>query len=186
MVFEPEKETSSELDLSLFSISIQPPEPPGALTPPLRTAASIPFQWEEAPGKPRHCNTESKPHIATTLELPPRLLTEAKFNLASTTVLDHVPEMGRSLFVTYSFRSPEDWGKKIIKNSRVGYFGSNRWGSFGKSKDVVVGDISSSSIGCESPNDGESKVKITRVRRRRSSFLDLSPTKSHLLVSQSN
>lgn len=148
MGFEQEKEANTELNLSLFSLPIKPQEPPGALTPPLRTTASIPFQWEEAPGKPRHCNTESKPQTSRTLELPPRLLTESKVayntntnknnNLCSpTTVLDG-PEIGRSLFVSYSFRSPDNLGTRISSENRAGFFrGSSRWGSFRKKKEVV-------------------------------------------------
>lgn len=189
MGFKTEKETSIELNLSLFSLPSKPQEPPEALTPPLRTIASIPFQWEEAPGKPRHCNAESKPQSARTLELPPRLVSEPKLaqnnNAASpTTVLDG-PEMGRSLFVSYSFRSPESLGRRISRESRAGYFGgSSRWGSFRKNKDVVEANFdispSSSKFGA---GDGEAaKVKISSVRRR-NSFLSLSQTKSPLLVS---
>ncbi|XP_019167137.1 PREDICTED: uncharacterized protein At4g00950-like isoform X1 [Ipomoea nil] len=42
--------------LPLFSIPpMQSPEHPGMLTPPLHTAVSVPFRWEEQPGKPRPC-----------------------------------------------------------------------------------------------------------------------------------
>ncbi|KAJ6679843.1 DUF688 FAMILY PROTEIN [Salix purpurea] len=36
----------------------QSPERSGTLTPPLHSSASVPFRWEEEPGKPReHCPT---------------------------------------------------------------------------------------------------------------------------------
>lgn len=59
---------------SSSSSSLHSPDPPGMRTPPLYTLASVPFRWEEEPGKPRPCtalipfptNTEPK-----SLELPP-------------------------------------------------------------------------------------------------------------------
>lgn len=51
--------------LSLFSLPKKPPELPGMVTPPLQTAVSVPFQWEEAPGRPRpSCTRDSKPPSA--------------------------------------------------------------------------------------------------------------------------
>lgn len=202
------KEPSTTLKLSLFSLPRQPPEPSGTLTPPLRTSASVPFQWEEAPGKPRHCKTESKPKSARSLELPPRLLSEnAKVvNLPSpTTVLDGPDHLGRSLSFTYSFRNnSETLGKRVISRDGGGYFGSRRWGSFRKStKEAVLGpsfSISSyvaaggdqsqtsgvstaGSCGVQFGGGDHANVKITRVRRR-GSLLNLSHNKSQLLVSE--
>lgn len=201
------KEPSTTLKLSLFSLPGQPPEPSGTLTPPHRTSASIPFQWEEAPGKPRHCNTESKPKSVRSLELPPRLLSETAkvLNLPSpTTVLDGPDHVGRSMSFTFSFRNnSESLGKRVMSKDVGGYFGSRRWGSFRKStKEAVVGssfDISSyvdgggdqsqtSSVsttgsGVQFAGSDHANVKITRVRRR-GSLLNLSHTKSHLLVSE--
>ncbi|EXC21430.1 hypothetical protein L484_011872 [Morus notabilis] len=184
--------------LSLFSLPRQTPEPLGWMSPPLRTSASVPFLWEEAPGKPRRCTTyatEPAEEITTkSLGLPPRLLAEVKFtNMPSpTTVLDG-PDVGRSL--SFSFRSPESLSRKVARSERNGYFGSARWGSFRKSKGVLGAsfDFSSSRVddgGGEvngvvfGGGDGDhGKVKLARVRRR-SSFLSLSHTKSssHLLV----
>lgn len=60
--------------LSLFSLPYKPPIPDG-LTPPLNTAAAIPFLWEEAPGKPRSIVSGDPPKSKTvrSLDLPPRL-----------------------------------------------------------------------------------------------------------------
>ncbi|KAK9145606.1 hypothetical protein Sjap_005509 [Stephania japonica] len=75
--------TSSEPTpkLSLFSLphpSLFPPpsdEPPGMLTPPLRPPGSVPFLWEEAPGKPiRASPRASASDEPKCLDLPPRLL----------------------------------------------------------------------------------------------------------------
>lgn len=195
---EPVKEPSTAFKLSLFSLPTKPLEPSGTLTPPLRTRASIPFQWEEAPGKPRHhCSTiESKPSCARTLELPPRLLKEAKvidFPFPTTALDSNGPEVGRSLSFTFSFRntSESNWGKRVSKDG-AGYLGSRRWGSFRKTKEAIAPrfEISSScSTGFEKTVIGSgvggcdnAKVKITRIRRR-GSLLSLSNTKSHLLVS---
>jgi hypothetical protein len=48
--------------LSLPTTTTRPCFSSEAPTPPPRTAAiSIPFKWEEAPGKPRPCHRESEP-----------------------------------------------------------------------------------------------------------------------------
>ncbi|KAJ0102873.1 hypothetical protein Patl1_05184 [Pistacia atlantica] len=170
--------------LSLFSFPMSKgQEPPGMLTPPVNIPASIPFQWEEAPGKPRNsCVTQSKPKPASArcLELPPRLLCETKMiNIPSpTTVLDG-PDVGRSLSYTLSFRR----GGSLRRENKEGLlFWSSRWGSFKKNKVNVGGrnsdilDSSAASGGGDGGSDGGAKVKITRVRKRSVSFLSL---KSH-------
>ncbi|KAM7463671.1 hypothetical protein LguiA_031792 [Lonicera macranthoides] len=67
--------------LCLYSLPTKPPDPPGLLTPPLHTLVSIPFQWEEAPGKPRTTAEAGPPasklKAARSLDLPPRLITES-------------------------------------------------------------------------------------------------------------
>ncbi|OVA08233.1 Protein of unknown function DUF688 [Macleaya cordata] len=135
-----EPEASSTPKLSLFSLPMnQSPEPPGMLTPPLRPPASVPFLWEEAPGKPR---TSDKPRSDTArcLELPPRLLTEVKItNLPSpTTVLEGPYIVGRSSSYSASFSRLEstERGQLVLGHSKRenykerggggGYFGS--WG----------------------------------------------------------
>ncbi|KAJ4823622.1 hypothetical protein Tsubulata_039713 [Turnera subulata] len=77
----------------------------GTLTPPHHSLASVPFRWEEEPGKPRGCNTAPCTPMdlsLKTLELPPRLFLDA--NVPSpTTVLDG-PDVGRQRFQSSSFR----------------------------------------------------------------------------------
>lgn len=63
---EEEAEEALIPKLSLSSLPRKPREqPPGTVTPPLYTTVSIPFQWEEAPGRPRSfCSIESEPPSA--------------------------------------------------------------------------------------------------------------------------
>ncbi|XP_027333246.1 uncharacterized protein LOC113848068 [Abrus precatorius] len=156
------------LKLSLLTLS-RPNVPPELPTPPPRTAASVPFQWEEAPGKPRPCHTRSEPKgsdgVARTLELPPRLvLLETKVS-SPTTVLDG-PYVGRAMSFTSSYRSSKDtWNAN---------FASSRWS--GSKNPEGSFDFSNWSV------EGTRKVKITRVRRR-GSFFSLSHGSSHLLAS---
>ncbi|CAJ1972262.1 unnamed protein product [Sphenostylis stenocarpa] len=152
--------TPPKLSLLTISRASMLPELP---TPPPRTAVSVPFEWEEAPGKPRPCHSRSKPKasgdVARTLELPPRLVSlEAKAS-SPTTVLDG-PYVGRAMSFTSSYRPPKDtWNAN---------FASKRWSAL-KKNDPGEGrfDFSSWTV------DGTHKVKITRVRRR-GSFLSLS------------
>lgn len=101
--------------LSFFALPMQTsPEPAGTLTPPLRTAGSVPFLWEEAPGKPRLTwqQLEMKAASSKGLDLPPRLQSEVKAAAAAamsspTTVLDG-PDVTRTLsFSFYREISPE-------------------------------------------------------------------------------
>ncbi|KAJ6887858.1 hypothetical protein NC652_028990 [Populus alba x Populus x berolinensis] len=54
--------------------------PARMLTSPIHTLASVPFKWEDAPGKPRPpCMPQSdEPKIDRCSELPPRLLAKAQ------------------------------------------------------------------------------------------------------------
>ncbi|XP_057531357.1 uncharacterized protein At4g00950 isoform X1 [Amaranthus tricolor] len=88
--------------LPLFSLqSSKSPQHSGNLTSPLHTSASVPFKWEEHPGKPLPCLTLALPSENTpikTLELPPRLLNETKFTKtpSPTTVLEGPYNIGKS------------------------------------------------------------------------------------------
>ncbi|KAK0592299.1 hypothetical protein LWI29_016877 [Acer saccharum] len=198
--------------LALFSFPSKGKEVPPA--PPVHTGASVPFQWEEAPGKPRLGCTESKPSstVARSLELPPRLvLTDHHHQIkvnnngsSPTTVLEG-PYVGRSLSYTFSsrkggsFRSPgEGWGKgnssRQSNNKERVMFGSSRWVTTTtttttvKKNDKVLGGTfdffpSDNEIGHGSRGGGNTKVKITRVRKRSGSFRNLSNSTSHLWTS---
>ncbi|KAJ1378684.1 hypothetical protein SESBI_47581 [Sesbania bispinosa] len=93
------------------------PERSGMVTPPLHTSASVPFGWEEEPGKPRPCTalvSFSNP-TPKCLELPPRLLTDANLTKqpSPTTVLEG-PYMG-------SRRMNEDfYGSFSVERGQLG------------------------------------------------------------------
>ncbi|KAI4319963.1 hypothetical protein MLD38_033494 [Melastoma candidum] len=197
--------------LSIFTLPRpKPPEPPGLLTPPLHLGAAVPFQWEEAPGKPLPCLSRS-PHnppaitggAKRCLDLPPGLLHNNQGAIMAvtnhvtvpspTTVLEGPDPCPRKrLTSTWSFR-------RAGSRERMP-FGSTRWAglSFGyrvlsdERKDVRGGHNCGSGISlseffccdCEQDAGGidDTKVKITRVRRRRS-FLSLSPRNSHIWAS---
>ncbi|KAK8974224.1 hypothetical protein V6N11_034593 [Hibiscus sabdariffa] len=123
MGFESEKESSRLPLFSSLHAHMVSPERPGTLTPPLRSSASVsvPFLWEEEPGKPKACATVTPfpdDFAGKCLELPPRLLMlqEANNNnklCSPTTVLDD-PYMGRARFQSSSFR--------MVKSERYGSF----------------------------------------------------------------
>lgn len=123
----PEKlEVISELKLPLYTIRKAPsPEKIGAASPP---AASIPFRWEEEPGKPKPCTDLSTVSIAEDfapkfLELPPRLAAmDAKFNKehSPTTVLDG-PYIGRSWrFQSFRLGKHSSPAAELLDGSDIG------------------------------------------------------------------
>ncbi|KFK29302.1 hypothetical protein AALP_AA7G115600 [Arabis alpina] len=74
--------------LPLFSIPLnRASETPGLATPPVNIAGSVPFVWEEAPGKPL-VSELVQAKLVRCLELPPRLIFPAMNELSPTTVLD--------------------------------------------------------------------------------------------------
>ncbi|GAB2265059.1 hypothetical protein Dimus_000126 [Dionaea muscipula] len=107
---EPVDSSTPKLNLALLARHKPPQaEPPGMVTPPLQAMVSVPFLWEEAPGRPRlrpnhkpsnSCGSSPlKPKSARCLELPPGLSTEAhgpeRTSSPMTTVLDG-SELGRA------------------------------------------------------------------------------------------
>ncbi|CAA0831380.1 Unknown protein [Striga hermonthica] len=96
--------------LPLSSVATQSPDhhhPP----PPLETQASVPFKWEEQPGKPRPCtDIITLPGPARLPEPPPCRLTLTKMP-SPTTVLDgpYVYSVARPRFSSFRlFREPFD------------------------------------------------------------------------------
>lgn len=185
--------------LSLFSLSNQVKEPPGMLTPPLHTPASIPFLWEEAPGKPlvsTYTTTTSgtSTNLARCLELPPRLATqEAKtadmpLTFSPSTVLEG-PYLRRTLSAREGFRSFQDIGslskrREISDKGSSGYFGGSSWRKKNSKRNTRVCEDScvisppSSSSSTVGDTEGHANVKITRIKRT-GSFFSLSTSKSH-------
>ena len=202
---EAEPELSSIPKLPLFSIPPAPsPEHPGMLTPPYQTSLSVPFRWEEQPGKPRPCTDlatfSSLSDLAPKcLELPPRLFLETK--LASPTTVLEGPYVGRPKFQSSSFRmssecygsfSPEKGSLGAMVLSKRGFkakgcFDSWRRRVFLKGNKEVSGGsyVFPSYVDREIDNGGvgeRTEVKMTRIKRG-GSFSSLTSTRSHLWVS---
>ncbi|XP_044492614.1 uncharacterized protein At4g00950-like [Mangifera indica] len=189
-------EQSSTPKLSLlFStpVGMESPERPGMITPPLYSSASVPFRWEEEPGKPKTCTTLTTYSNPKCLELPPRLLL---MEPSPTTVLDG-PYMGRSKIQTYSFRlntsecygsfrrnsfSPErdQHGAIVISKKgqkEKGFLGS--WRKKGK-RDVGGGSyVFPSSVDRESDCSREDEGRNVTGIRRTGSFSTLSARRSN-------
>ncbi|KAK6155572.1 hypothetical protein DH2020_009820 [Rehmannia glutinosa] len=192
-------EPNSTPKLTLSKLPCKPIREPiiQMLTPPLHPSVSIPFRWEEAPGKPRSTAVAADPatetlaaaknKVARCLDLPPRLLQDdAKITImpSPATVLDG-PYVGRSLSLacTFSFRkgpviAGREEGLRPAKKSGGGNFGSGRWGSFRDEEKLDRGSFDLSHTLGEIFRR-ENNVKITRVRRRRS-FFNLSTVNSNL------
>lgn len=92
------------------------PERSGTVTPPLQTSGSVPFRWEQEPGKPKLCNalvTYINP-ADKSLELPPRLLVVPSPNL-----LQQGPCVTSNRFRSPSFRIEDNtkcYGSSGAKN----------------------------------------------------------------------
>ncbi|CAA7050202.1 unnamed protein product [Microthlaspi erraticum] len=148
--------------LPLFSIPLnRASQTPGLATPPVNIAGTVPFLWEEAPGKPR-VSDENKPPasklnaggVVRCLELPPRLFFPGANEPSPTTVLDGPYDLPcRSLSV---IRRSEKESEGRLEFSR--------------------------SMNGRCCDGGGTTVKISRVRRK-GSLLNLSPSKSQFLVS---
>ncbi|XP_077228952.1 uncharacterized protein At4g00950-like isoform X2 [Tasmannia lanceolata] len=196
-------EPSSTPKLTFSSLPSQPREPSGMLTPPFRLPVSVPFIWEEAPGKPRACS--AKPSGAKSLDLPPRLLTEIRMTTlpSPTTVLDG-PYVGRSVSCTslreigrknlFEIYSPEKGQFRKRKEEKfVGFWRKNRERRSKGEASLMISSSSSSSLNSSSSSPttsnglisrdrnasgDETKVKITRFRRN-NSLLNISDRSTH-------
>ncbi|KAJ8529302.1 hypothetical protein K7X08_036137 [Anisodus acutangulus] len=140
-------DTSPTLKLPLFLVNT--PEDLGMSTP-LHTFASIPFSWEEKPGKPHPCtdiiplpnnNIFNEPKLC--LEPPPRLynyyMESTKTFLSPTTVLDG----------PYITSKPKFFSFRLLRDRR------RRQGSFDSSASSETGQLSAFVLG--SKNKVESK-----------------------------
>lgn len=153
----------------------KPREPPRNMkTPPLRSSVSIPFRWEEAPGKPRAATPPYSRNktIARGLDLPPRLMLpdDPKFTImpSPTTVLDG-PYVGRSLSLacTFSFRKGPASGREEGLRPAKRNFGSGRWGSF---REEAKGNFDFPHSLGDIFKSEDNVMKATRVKRKRSFF----------------
>ncbi|KAK8693630.1 hypothetical protein V6N13_071205 [Hibiscus sabdariffa] len=207
---EAEEESSYIPKLRLLSVShaqMHSPERSGTLTPPFYvSAASVPFHWEEEPGKPKPCTTlaafSSTPNEPAQkyLELPPRLLLDAKITkLSSPTTVLEGPYMGtgRARFQSSSFRmgsecygsfrsagseSPEMVQLGTVVLSKRGYKEKGFLGSWRKARPRR--EVSCNSYVFASSGDGDrvgegsNSDKISRITRI-GSLPTLSHSKSH-------
>lgn len=202
--------TPPKLSLTVFP-SHKPiaSESPWTLTPPLHPMASVPFEWEEAPGRPRPINIsgQCKPNSARCLELPPRMLVEAQVMTSHmpsspTTVLDG-PRPARSLSHRFCFEGPipdtsPDLGLDIIENSMMDQGKSKnevkrqigpwkKWASANSTKwnqELNKDNYGISSWDDSVKYDRDLEIKITRFRRRsKGSLYKLSNTSSRVFVS---
>ncbi|KAJ0246284.1 Uncharacterized protein HA466_0178320 [Hirschfeldia incana] len=181
--------------LPLFSYPLNRPyETPGLATPPVNIAGSVPFLWEEAPGKPRSSvrkpprrrnQTGENRGAARCLDLPPRLLlpgeackSSTAYEPSPTTVLDGPYDLRRrslslprSAAVIRKLR-----GVQAPEEKRP--FGSSRWGSLGNCKEVSDGIYDFSRFrdgGCDCRKDwaggggydfaGDGGTKVKLLRR---------------------
>ncbi|KAJ8556245.1 hypothetical protein K7X08_023003 [Anisodus acutangulus] len=184
---EPSNYSTPKLPLSLstptMKLKYSSQHSTGILTPPLNTTlVSIPFKWEEQPGKPRPCTdliiSIFNDHKPKCLEPPPaRLYYLENTKMPSpTTVLDgpysNIERGQLGTLVLYNknnkVRSSRGyWWHRFVKRRRVG--GGNR-------KETGVGEgnfVFSSSSHVDSTN---SSVKMARDRRNAKS-------NSHILAS---
>ena len=156
-----------------LSVKMQSPPPP-----PIQTLASIPFQREEAPGKPRP--TVNHPAKSKSLEPPPRLLSEnmKMTNIASPMTVLEGPYVRRWGFHTLSFSSSpkigsfkrpgvaEDYdheGLRYMKRKMSRMFSSRRWRSLnrGENDDTTFHFNSTSSVFGGFEKKGDSKAVRT-------------------------
>ncbi|CAO2821329.1 unnamed protein product [Amaranthus hypochondriacus] len=174
-------------------------ESPWALTPPLHPMVSIPFQWEEAPGKPRPNSILSplKPKSVRCLELPPRLLVEDNMSSSPTTVLDG-PRLVKSLSHRFYVEglgqeSCTDLGLEENKIDGLGPGQGNGRRQFGPWRRWASGNGTKWNQKLDKGNYGFSdrvdskyerdiEVKITRFRKKsKGSFYKLTHASSRVL-----
>ncbi|KAL4369820.1 hypothetical protein S245_018633 [Arachis hypogaea] len=173
-----------------YSYSSSSPERSGIVTPPFCTLASVPFGWEEEPGKPRITSSSSNTNAIVTLtkskskskslQLPPRLQQlvhdegddDATKVHSPSSVLEgpycisrsntcHLPPSSRGL----------DTG---MRTKERGWFGSLRgWKGFNVKREVSRGSYVFSSNSTSSADEdyhvNENKVRsVTKMQRSRS------------------
>ncbi|XP_076943034.1 uncharacterized protein LOC143613120 [Bidens hawaiensis] len=167
--------------LPLFSIPHHVVTQPSSMpTPPRQTLASVPFQWEEQPGKPHPCTdiVISSNHTKC-LELPPRLAAITKIS-SPTTVLDG-PGGGRSVFSSASFRfNNNNNNKRRRRRQMQGSFDSSCSGGWSPTE-----DNNNNNIGLLQPELSDNKVVGSGRYRQFGSFRIYKP-KVSIVISPSS
>ncbi|EYU28554.1 hypothetical protein MIMGU_mgv1a018661mg [Erythranthe guttata] len=195
------------LPLPADTVHYSPEHLSGTATPPLHTLASVPFKWEEQPGKPRPCTdiiALPEPTAIKCLDLPPCRTKLPKLP-SPTAVLDGPYNLARPKFSSFRF----------FREARAASFDSSSSGGGGgsplSSVDVLIGKKSSTTNGgltktrrlfnfpsstlrsCNksgadggslgfSPSSGDERCKTTTMRRNGSfsSLAQAAPTHHHL------
>ncbi|KAL1565912.1 hypothetical protein AAHA92_01586 [Salvia divinorum] len=94
-----EEEPYHHLPTYKLAAVVSPESRSGTATPPLHASASVPFKWEEQPGRPRPCtDVIIRPDPARCLDLPPCRITKMP---SPTTVLDGPDNLGRPKFSSF-------------------------------------------------------------------------------------
>ncbi|CAN4108444.1 unnamed protein product [Withania somnifera] len=188
-------ETSSTLKLPPYSAVS--PDDIGMLTP-LHTLASIPFSWEEEPGKPRPCtdliplpNSINFNEPKLCLEPPPRLynyyMESATKSTSPTTVFDGPYITSKPKFSSFRIlrdrRRQRSFGSTA--SSETGQVSAFVLGkkkveskSWWRRNTKVKGKSGADSADCVSLND-ECTMEMATLTRSRS-FSGLSQTKTHI------
>lgn len=195
---EHKNDNSSTPKLCLYNFPNKKREPLGMLTPPMRSFASIPFEWEEVPGKPRtsadvttngRSSALPKSKAVRCLVPPPRLMningTSKVTNMPSpTTVLDEPFSIGRSFSSSggRSFWIPEGQGDSKERSSLSSSCRRGRSNYKESRVSGVEGSMDFSSV-VENTEDKVRSSTRRRMKRRANSFLIVSSTSSKLLSS---
>ncbi|CAN4111431.1 unnamed protein product [Withania somnifera] len=186
--------TKTSLKLPLFSVNSS--EDSGMLTP-LHTLASIPFSWEEEPGKPRPCtdliplpNSINFNEPKLCLEPPPRLYNyymESTKNTSPTTVFDGPYITSKPKFSSFRFlRDRRRQGSfDSTASSETGQVSAFVLGkkkveskSWWRRSTKVKGKSGTDSADCVSLTD-ECTIKMATLRRS-GSFSGISLAKTHV------
>ncbi|KAK4411520.1 hypothetical protein Sango_0225000 [Sesamum angolense] len=124
--------SSSTLKLQFLhkaALTTDSPHPPSRIsTPPLQTPASVPFKWEEEPGKPRLCPRITTAQPSKRLDLPPacRMLLFMDNDAPPNSLLDGPYNVSRPKFSSFRlFREGQD---SLSLDSRAAASGSNKGG----------------------------------------------------------
>ncbi|KAJ3694966.1 hypothetical protein LUZ60_000343 [Juncus effusus] len=174
--------------LSLNSMTRHKSEPDGLRTPPLlRVAISVPFMWEDAPGKPRNEPIFSKPTksplFIRKLNLPPRMVAE-ELKMKESYDKDTTITISTSPTSVLKGPCPVKKNKKERKKKGAAWF--ERKGKRGNETDKARRESDGSVSSLSSSSDSHSsssfngydeeekgmnvKIKIRRFRRQKSLF----------------
>lgn len=150
---EAEKETEQEGNLTVMKLPVLPTKPnthSHSLSSPIHSsmAASVPFSWEEEPGKPKQHSSSSSsstspltsycsssPETHKSLELPPRLLSLEKDGGSATKLHSPMTVFDGPYSITRSKRMDSPSFRMMVKGSGDCY-GSFRSDIYGDLEDV--------------------------------------------------